>query len=271
MSGDGEIRELLGRAFGPEPPLALDREAVLRRGRRTVRLRRFVASGGVAASVLVVLIGAAVITGLPGHGPQEAAAPLSSTPVSVPVPTTSEVAPSGPQLPLTTATSVPEPVIEARAAALTKVLSTTMIPAAFTPVAVVDDGRAPLEFRYANGGYHLTADLRDAEGIGSLDLTINYSGPDRKVPTCADGSPAETACSVLQESNIRMRISAERHSSGYLSNAVYALRPDGTIVYVTSTNLTVRGVVGKPTSRPAPPLDAKLLQVIATLPGLTYY
>jgi hypothetical protein len=270
MSADKEIRELLGRAFGPEPPLALDREAVLRRGRRAVRLRRLAASGGVAASVLVVLIGAAVITGLPGSDPQEAAAPPAFTPASVPVPTTSEAAPPGPRLPLTTATSAPEPVVEARAAALTKVLATTRIPVEFTPVAVVDDGRAPLAFRYANGGYHLTVDLRDAQGIGSLDLTINYSGPDRKVPSCAD-TPAEASCSVLLESNIRMRVSAERHSSGYLSNAVYALRPDGTIVYVTSTNLTVRGFMGKPTSRPVPPLDAKLLQVIATLPGLTYY
>jgi hypothetical protein len=271
VSREEDIKGLLGRAFGPEPPLAIDRAEVFRRGRRRVRNRWLAASGGVAASVVTVVVGATMITGLAGRGADRVAAPAYTTATER---STMSGAPPGPSLPLTRTSlgAGEEPTTEAHAAALTRALAgATMISAQFTVVAVVDDGRAPLEFRRSGGGYHLAADLRDAKGVGSIDLSINHSGPEWKLPSCADVTLAQAVCDVTQESDVRMRISTERQSSGYLSNAVYALRPDGTIVYVTSTNMAVRDFTGKPTSRPVPPLDAKVLRVIATLPGLSFY
>ncbi|MFL6140927.1 MAG: hypothetical protein ACJ72N_03515 [Labedaea sp.] len=279
MNGEPEeVKALLGRAFGPEPPLALDRAELFRRGRQRMRVRRLAASGGVVAAVVAVVVGATVLSGLGGGAAEDAAArPLTALSTSS-RPDAPATAPAGPELPLASATLMPtelnsaDPPSDAHAAALTKVIARdSKIPPEFTALAVIDDGRGPLEFRPYQGAYYLIADLRDAKGVGALELAVGHSGPDGMVPGCPVAASAQADCELVQQSDVQLRVSTVRENSGYLANTVYALRADRTVVSVTSSNLASRANTGKPTSRLVPPLDLKLLRLIATQPGLSFY
>jgi len=91
-----DIKELLGRAFDEEPPLRIDRDEVLKQGRKRLRKRRFFEAGSVVAAVVVAVVGAATLTNLAGSEP-ERLPPAASYPQSAPQ--------EGPDLPLPTVTS----------------------------------------------------------------------------------------------------------------------------------------------------------------------
>lgn len=86
-----DIKELLGRAFGEEPPLRIDRDEVLQQGRKRLRRRRFFEAGSVVAAVVVAVVGAATLTNLAGSEPARLP-PAASYPRSAPQ--------EGPVLPL---------------------------------------------------------------------------------------------------------------------------------------------------------------------------
>ncbi|WP_026423213.1 hypothetical protein [Actinokineospora inagensis] len=88
-----EVHDLLGRAFGEEPPMAIDRAAVVADGRRRLRKRRLAATGGVAAMVAVAVFGTAALTsGAFGLGQPGTVAPAGE-------PTMGTAASGGPQRP----------------------------------------------------------------------------------------------------------------------------------------------------------------------------
>lgn len=120
MSDD--VKELLGKAFGEEPPLGIDRDEVLRKGRKRLRRRRFLEAGSVVALVVVVAVGASTLTNIAGSGQDEhhRLPPAASR---------SDHAPPGPDLPVpstpvsTTFEVPPDP--ESAEQQLTAVLYTT--------------------------------------------------------------------------------------------------------------------------------------------------
>jgi hypothetical protein len=273
MTEDGDIKDLLGRAIGPEPPLALDRGAVFQRGRRKVRLRRFAASGGVAASVLVVLVGVAVITGWPEQDSQEVAAPPAVTPTSVPVPTTSEIAPAGPQLPLTTsrAPSGLEPVAtDDHAQVLTKAFAeANVIPSGFRVQAVPNTSRPPLVFTHYGGNYLAVAELVDPLGTGTLTISVGWHPPGSPPASCAEWSPVQPiSCTVIDDSGVPVRVGSFRDATGRITYEAHAERPGVTSVFVGMTSAAA--APAKPNARPKPPLELEVLARIAVLPRLTY-
>lgn len=63
MNDDRDVRRLLEAAVRHEPPLALDRDAVFREGRRRLRVRRTATVGGTAVAVAAVVIGMTALSG----------------------------------------------------------------------------------------------------------------------------------------------------------------------------------------------------------------
>lgn len=86
-----DVKELLSKAFGPEPPLGIDRDEVLHQGRKRLRRRRLFEAGSVVALVVVVAVGAATLTRLVTTGQEDRMPPAASS---------TEHAPPGPDLPV---------------------------------------------------------------------------------------------------------------------------------------------------------------------------
>ncbi|HEV2783462.1 MAG TPA: hypothetical protein VGX25_29100 [Actinophytocola sp.] len=274
MNADAEdVKRLLGRAFGPEPPLRLDRDEVFRRGQRRVRARRIAASGGVAASVIAVMVGAAALSGLGGAEPVVPAA--SPPPATVATSTFTTGAPPSPSLPVSASPRTfqrgAEPTTDDRAAALTKELTGAgVIPAGFEIIPVPADAKPALVFRHFRGSYHLTADLVDRMGDGSIQVQVSYSWPDEPLPSCA-GIQGEPSCYVAERPGARLWVRTDKQPSGYITYRVEAVRADRTRVYVTASNVAARGTDGKPPTRPYPPVEPAVLERIAALPGLSFF
>lgn len=266
---DDHIRSLLGRALGEEPPLRLDRDEILRRGRRGVRIRRLAASGGVAATVVAVVLAAAALSNLPGGGSDVAPADgLSTGPsyTTTPAPssTSLESAPLGPQLPLTTTTSATR---GKRAVELTQVLAEAkVIPTEFE-LRSATGTTSPLAFAVDGEGYLAAANLADARGVGSLDITVVSLRGGVLLVGCPPNDAAR-ACTVETVSGLRMALITEWSGQGGTEYRVQVARPDGTKIDVRTTNtaFTNRNVV----TRAKPPVEFDVLKRIAVLPRLTF-
>ena len=262
MSDD--IKALLDKAFGPEPPLALDREAIVRHGRRQVRIRRLAASGGVAAAVVAVVLGAAFLSSRPGDDEVTPALPASTRPVQVTT-TPSNLAPAGPELPLSTTTQVLPVDGEAHAAELTKILSTARVLPETVKALPLESNGAPLVFRFDGSGYQAAARLSDASGQGIVLISLSRSR-NGTPPRCPDSDN----CTELSESGVVMAAHTDRSTTGTIEYSVYALRPDGTSLTLSASNLASTRLDETRTTRPEPPVDLTQLRAIATLPGLSY-
>lgn len=257
-----DIKGLLGKAFGPEPPLTVDRDAIVRRGRRQVRLRRLTASGGVAAAVVAVVLGAALLSNQPSDdGDLTAGVPASTTPAPTST-TPSDLAPAGPELPLTT--TAPALVTNERhAAELTKALTgARILPGDFT-VSPAEPNSKPLEFRFNGRGYWTTAQLSDGGGHGILTITVTPGG---SPPKC----PPHPSCTELNEAGVAMAARSDRNNSGTIEYSILALRPDGTSLTLIANNMASLRLDETRTTRPEPPVNLAQLRAIATLPGLNY-
>jgi hypothetical protein len=256
-----DIKGLLDKAFGPEPPLTLDREEILRRGRRQVRIRRLTTSGGVAAAVVAVVLGAAALSNLPRGGETHSAAgPVSTT---SPPPTPSDTAPQGPQLPLST-TAAPA---TQRAADLTRVLAEArVIPAGFE-VRNQANGEPALRFLVLGDAFNTGAELADGNGSGRLLIQVSHTDQ-RVAPIICNARPPDT-CSVVIEYGLRMSLATQHFDQGVVNYEVHTQKSDGTdIVAIASNSVTTSGPVMKAT-RAKPPLDFEVLKRIAALPRLT--
>lgn len=265
-----DVKRLLGAAFGPEPPLMLDRAELLRAGQRRVRRRRIAASGGVAASVVAVVVGVVALTGL-GRGEVDQAAPVSTTGSAIPTttdaPTVSDGAPAGPQLPLTTKPGAIPPTSDEHAAALAGVLiKSGVVPPPGLRVLTLPSDSRPLSVEHYAGAYHVSVDVSDGKRQGNLSLEIGYATPDTALPGCQKGA----SCELVAESGIPMLATTEKQDATLVVYYVWAVRPDGTQVQVSSSNAAKRAVRTDPAARADPPVDPRILRVIAALPGLTF-
>lgn len=268
---DDDVKRLLGKAFGPEPPLTLDREEIFRRGRRGVRIRRFATSGGVAAAVAAVVLGAAALSNLPGDGPGQVISPAQGTTTEQPpssVTTSPETAPRGPQLPLTT---VPPPslavaVSDVHAAELTKVLSRSgVVPGVFKAFPA-EPSTVPLTFKISGASYRATAALSDAKGQGILIIMVGPATRDAAAPRC----PNVPECAEVYQAGVAMAERTAQSGSGSIEYSINALRSDGTSLILIATNLASIRPDETRTTRAVPPVGLDQLRAIATMPGFTF-
>lgn len=262
-----EVRRWLDLAVDGEPPLGIDRDTVLRAGRRQVRRRRLFASAGVAAAVVAVIGG--VVAGqtlLSGPGPG-----IEQLTAAAPVSTVGSTAPVGPELPVTSApvtapTSAPVTtsgkLVQAftyeRAVHLSEVFASSGLLPVDVKAVPADADAAPLAFRIQPDGYLAEATLIGARGEGSLAIRLSTIGVPR---ACAE---PDCGYSLIRGMTVASRI--DKSGSGLVVRTAWVRRADGSEVSVVSSNRPDGTGMVSPN---LPPLGLDLLVSIVTLPGLT--
>lgn len=254
MSGpEPEIRELLGRAIGPEPPLALDRAEVIRRGRRAVRARRIATSGGVAASVIAVVVGAALLTDLAGDTGRQAGPARAGGPTGATVATS-----TGPP-----STQLDPEQHRAHAAALSSALADVNV----LPV----DGVSPVAFTYAHGTYLAGTDLVDGRGGGSLRIEIRQAGAATEPVHCENSTrQVRVECRIASDGDYPTSVTTRMSDTGLIEYVVRAVRPDGTDIMITASNLAANNPAGAAVTRYKPVVGHAVLERLAKSPRLSY-
>jgi hypothetical protein len=252
--GDEDVKELLGRALAGEPPLTLDRDEVFRQGRRRLRNRRLFASGGVAAGVVAAAVGAVLLTG-----------PLAEE-SSPPAATSNRPAPTGPSLPLSPPVSGPTsgrpPVSEDHAVALTGALADSGLL-----------GKAQLTgpaFHPSDVSYDLRTDVITPAEEGALTVSVAAAPPGAATDCVAVRDNA--GCDVRTVRGTPVAVGTWKdYDTGEKRLLVYAIRPDGTSVTATASNLSDRQRAGgKPPGDKTPVIDEVVLTKIATIPELRF-
>lgn len=267
-----DIKELLGRAIGEEPPLRIDRDEVLQQGRKRLRKRRFLEAGSVVAAVVVAVVGAATLTNLAGSEPDRLP-PAASYPRPAPQ--------EGPELPLpstTTPSDVPPsasgavapPVAVSApevARQLTKALydSEIVLVGKFEPL---PGNSGTPEFQLYDSQYVFEADVVRTDSRGYLHIAVNY----------APGAVAN--CESVPEPFGDCKLG--KAGAGPVTHAYYA-GPDGEYrVYVsvvlangtqlaaTASNYTLRDREAgtKPDPKAQPVLNGDELAELLTKAGL---
>jgi hypothetical protein len=260
MNQDGDIRRMLGRAFGPEPPMRLDRAEVFRRGRRAVRVRRIAASLGVAATVVAVAVGVSLLPGL-------------GKPVNDPAHGSGTARPAPPSPPTFVVPPGPEPRTSAqRAAELTQVLDQAgVFPADLEIVPLGATDAAALRFAHDGRMYHVIKDVRDKQGLGSFDLRVMFPS-NTPVRGCDIVEYGQLSCQENRQPGVWMWVRTLQAPHGTIAYEVSAVRDDGTRVGVGSTALpfSTLGDRDRAPDRMVPPVSVGVLMKIAALPGLSY-
>ncbi|SES26690.1 hypothetical protein [Actinokineospora terrae] len=254
-----EVRDLLGRAFGAEPPLGFDRDGVVADGRRRLRRRRAAATGGVAAAVAVAVFGAAVLSsgalGLSGPSvlPASPSGPVS-TATPEPLPTSPVLLPGAPtETPRTTVTTK---TLERSYYALRD--SALPWPAGVRPVAITA-GRQWYEF---DGG-ELKVTLETPKGDRLLQISVYFTAALTHMMDCVNPSTGKPLphCTTTAVGGAKVRTSRDFPDNGPTVVQVVADRSDSVTVEVTET----AGTHG----RLDQVLPDSMLVKIATLPGIT--
>jgi hypothetical protein len=259
---DEDVKALLGRALAGEPPLALDRDAVFRQGRRKLRSRRLFSAGGAITGAVVAVVGAVVLTNLIAEEPAPRTPPAATR--------TERRAPPGPTLPLTTThearPSLPVPSPD-HAGALTRGLLAAL-PADARPSRLDGD---PPRFTVARDTYEFEADIETGTADGSLSVSVG-SAPLAADAACAQVRDANAGCAIRTARGILVAVGKWKNDdTGEKRYIVYAVRPDGTSVTAIATNLSERRRrYGRSPSDPAPVLDEAGLAEIVTVAGLRF-
>jgi hypothetical protein len=237
-----DVRELLGRAFGDEPPLRIDRDEVLEQGRKRLRRRRFFEAGSVVAAVVVAAVGAATLTNLGGAEPERMPPAASS---AQPAPN------EGPSLPLPPATTPPsvDPPASTRSEEggrppdvdlskeLTAVLySSGIVTADDVEVQSRESGAMPV-FQQDGDQYVYEADLVRPEVRGALQVTVDYVS--EQVADCGMIPRPYTGCEEWDKGTSAY-LARYEGSDGERRTYAIAVQPGGVRVSVTATNTTVQ-------------------------------
>jgi hypothetical protein len=245
-SGNDDVRELLGRAFGQEPPLRIDREEVLQQGRKRLRRKRVFEASSVVAAVVVAAVGAATLTNLADSGPER----------MPPAATTTTQAPSDPELPLsppsttTTTTSRGAPSVNTsnskgpapsmdRALQLTQSLyDSAVLP--LTKVRPVPDGPQDSDgrpsFRVAGNVYLYEADVHNSKWAGFVQIAVDYAPGE--VANCDTIPAVYVECSTKQFGSRPMVVARWEGDDGERQFIAFAMMADGTRVAALATNTT---------------------------------
>jgi hypothetical protein len=227
-------------------------------------MRRLAASGGVAAAVVAVVLGAAALSQVPGEGGDLTAAQRgTSTQAMDPAPTpSSAVAPQGPELPISTAATPPAD----RAAELTQVLAEArVIPAGFE-VRSQANGEPALRFVALTDTFNTGAELADGGGSGRLMIQVSRANQ-RLAPIVCNPRPPDT-CSLVTEYGLRMSLATQHFDLGVLNYEVHTQKSDGTDIVVIASN-SVSVTAPMKATRAKPVVDFEVLKRIVALPRLS--
>jgi hypothetical protein len=268
---DPEIKNLLGRALGDEPPLGIDRDEVLRHGRKRLRTRRMFEAGGVVTAVVVAAVGAALLTGVVGE--RETLPPAASTTVEQP-------APPGPTLPLTpppttgTTAQPPSsmpgyPPSNDRASQLSDVLLTA---GALKVGEMTSFPGKSLAFVVADSNYVFEADLRIGQVEGSVLVSVSPALPADGGAKCDSIPEPKSDCATQIVGGQPVSVATWRDkNTGEKRYLGHAVKADGSTVSVIATNLSERQRdSGKRPTTWTPVIDRDTVANLAALPGLTF-
>ncbi|OLF09498.1 hypothetical protein BLA60_20315 [Actinophytocola xinjiangensis] len=269
---NARVRRWLDTALSGEPPLAVDREEVLRRGRRGLRRRRLFQAGGAVSGAVAVVVGTVLVSGvLTGHDgdhrtvpPAAGSTPTAESSLLTTPPRTAE--PSTAAGPSTTAG--PQGQVRDETVRYTQaVVNPDVLPARYvlSPVAGTS---GPVFQGTTPGVYEFEADLRTDDGSGWLWVLLRR-GP-------GDGLDCDTVprpvdqCEVRKEGDLPMVVAVQRFDTGEVRRVVRSVHPDGDSVTVTASNLTSvqRGDGAVPVKASWPPLTESAAIRIAALPEL---
>jgi hypothetical protein len=259
-----DVKALLGRALAGEPPLALDRDEVIRAGRRKLRNRKLFSAGGAIAGAVVAVVGAVVLTDLVTEEPAPEAPPAASR--------TERPAPPGPTLPLsTTAQDPPSSAPAVPTAAYADVLTQHLLAALPADVVTSRTDGAKARFAAAKDTYEFEADVRTASADGSLSVSVGATEQGATV-TCRQVRDANDGCTVSSEGGMLVAVGTwQDPGTGEKRHIAYAVHPDGTSVTAISGNLSEKSrQYGKTPVNATPVVDAKELMRIVTRPDLRY-
>ncbi len=259
-SGTDEVKALLGRALAGEPPLRLDRDEVFRQGRRGLRRRRLLSTGGAIAGVVAAAVGAVLLTGLVAGEPGRDVPPAASR-GGHPVPPTTAYSP--PSTPVRTALSPHQAV------RLTSVLDASGVLAAQLKLTRADGGE--VAFRAGDQAYELRTDVLSPSAEGALSVSVGRADPVTRAD-CAQIGDANYGCEVRTVRGVTVAVGTSTdHRTGEKRYIVVAVRADGTRVTAIATNLSDRRrAKGKGPADPLPVVDAGTLATLATIPELRF-
>lgn len=261
MTDDSDIRELLGRALGDEPPMRIDRGEVFRQGRKRLRRRRLLEAGSVVAGVMVIAVGAITLTGPRDdhrHGQPAADQPEASPTLLV---TPEPTVPTTPQ-------DGPSATTQQHALDMTAAL-TEFLPAEMALEAM--PGSDESGFRAIDGVYRLAADVVGPEAEGSLHMAVAPAKTDDRTD-CVVFVEDYQECRLIGTGAEPVAVATEKFANGEQRYVVYVARSDGTTVNAVITNLSERQrVAGEWPSMEPPMLSQAAFAQLAMLSGLTYY
>lgn len=238
-----DVKELLGRALGDEPPLRIDREAVLQQGRKRLRRKRFIDTGSVVAAVVVAVVGATTLTQLTEREPERLPPAASDT----------RPAPQGPELPLTSTTKKlpdtpssaetpvgppPSTISPSDADQLTALLYATGVVSPDTAFPVA--GRAAGAPRFVTGRdrYVYEADVIGPKAKGYLQVVVGYTSD--ITSGCAASTPSGTSdeCVIKTRDGVPITVIYSTGADGERRINASAKFKSGVRIAVTTSNVT---------------------------------
>lgn len=261
-----DIKDLLGKAIGDEPPFDLDRDEIFRAGRQRVRRRRTLAAGGVVAAVVVAAVGAATLTNFVSLDPDPVPPAVGD----------SRHAPPGPDLPLPTSESQKPPtgvqLTPKQAQRLTGRLfdSGYVSSVDVVPWPVRGHGDDTPGFRVEDGAYLYQSDLAMPHGEGVLQVVVDFVAPGVKT-SCGDITGPYDSCVEVPYGEV-VTVQATSKAAGERRNMVAAVLPDGTRVSAMVSNFSRRFADGgKEPSGAAPVLDIDKLTKLIVKSGFSVF
>ena len=243
-----DIKDLLGKAIGDEPPSGIDRDEILMAGRQRVRRRRRLAACGVIAAVVAAAVGAATLTDFVSVPPDVPPAVANGGPH----------APPGPELPLpATPASRPPALTTQKAARLTALLA---------PHVPANDGK----FRVQGRVYLFESDIVGDKSEGVLQVTVHFAGAARHA-SCED-VPEHDTCEVTSKDGCDVAQATWKSADGERRNLAVVILPDGTEVAAMSSNFSQRYEhAGRQPSGGEPVLDLSRLSKLIVKSKFSVY
>ncbi len=262
-----DIKDLLGRAIGAEPPLRLDRDEVLRAGRKRLRRRRALEAGGVVAAVVVAAVGASMLTGVIGAAPDGDRLPPAAT-------TTTDNGPiPGIDLPLTTGPSAPAgpPLSTQHADLLTDRLFASPVIAATGALMATEGGDDQLAFRVESGAYVFEADVVTSTEDSAFQVSVEAASPDERT-SCDLVPELYDNCKVYEKGpDSEVAIANWKSVDGEKRILVLSVH-DGSKVVAVSTNISSqKRTKGKQADGRDPILDSTELTMLVLDTDLRAY
>jgi hypothetical protein len=272
-----DVKDLLGRAFGQEPPLRIDRDEVIQQGRKRLRRRRMFEASGVVAAVVVVAIGAATLTNLTDSEPErmppaasrtQNAPPGPELPLPTPLPSTTKLPSSvSPPNGSSTGGSAPRGPSVLGVGELTQLLydAGVVTQKDVRPVQGTSDG-VPA-FRAEDTKFVYQADVQRTRDSGSLEVTIDFTpGADAD---CAAVPAAFGDCEITGQGDVPVAVSQWRGADGERRIFAFTVMSNGIRIAAIASNVSSydRKVDNLPADEP-PVLDADQLSILVVKVGI---